>query len=124
MLRSILLAGIGGAAGSILRYLCGVFVQRHYASTLPLATFLVNISGCLMIGCLMGSKIISGHNDYRVLLVTGLCGGYTTFSAFAWENIQLLRNGQTTTALGYILLSTVMGLAAVWAGTMLVRNAG
>lgn len=118
MLRNILLVGLGGSAGSILRYLTSVFVQKYFQSAFPFATFTANILGCLLIGFLIGTfeKHEVVQTDLRLLFITGFCGGYTTFSAFAAENVQLLQSGNTTTAFIYIGISIVICLLAVWSG--------
>ena len=91
MLKSILLVGVGGAAGSMLRYLTALLVNRYANSHFPWATFTVNILGCFLIGLLFGllDKQQVANQNIRLLLITGFCGGYTTFSAFSIENLNL-----------------------------------
>src|SRR6478672_9090972 len=95
MVNNLLLVGLGGGAGSIMRYLCQRWINASYLHSFPLATFLVNASGCLLIGMLYAlaekSQVMSP--EVRLLLVTGFCGGFTTFSTFAFENMTLLRSG-------------------------------
>jgi len=123
MWQSILLVATGGGAGSALRFLCQRWVHQHYPHAFPWGTFLVNIAGCLLIGLLWG--LIEKGNlvkaEWRLLLVTGFCGGYTTFSSFAAENIQLLKDGRITYFLFYSLASVLLGILAAFAGMMLTK---
>ena len=123
MIRTILLIGLGGGIGSIFRYLTSVFVAKYYANNFPFATFLTNILGCFFIGIIMGflAKSQFGSQDLKWFLVTGFCGGYTTFSAFGYENINLMQNGNSVLAFGYIAMSIIIGLFAVWLGLFLTR---
>jgi CrcB protein len=122
MLKQLLLVGIGGAAGSILRYLTAVLTNRFFSGIFPLATFITNIAGCFLIGILMGWLIDdnASNQQLRLLMVTGFCGGYTTFSAFSYENIYLLESNNSFLAIGYIFASVVLGMAAVWLGLKIV----
>ena len=122
-MKEVLMVGLGGAAGSILRYLSTQFVQKYYNGHFPLATFTINVIGCLLIGVLIGyfSKTQLLQNEWKLLLITGFCGGYTTFSAFATENLNLINNNQIGLALFYIALSVFLGIGAVWLGLLLSR---
>lgn len=117
MLKNILLVGAGGFTGSVLRYLVSHFVNNN---TFPWATLIVNITGCFVIGLL--AVIITQNNDTRLLLATGLCGGFTTFSAFSFETIKLVQQQQFITAILYITLSIMLGLSATAAGIYLSKN--
>lgn len=123
MIKNILLVGLGGAVGSVMRYLTTVLVQKHYGSVFPAATFTANLIGCFLIGVLMSwlekNNVLNG--PLKWLLVTGFCGGYTTFSTFALENIQLMQNQQTLWALTYSIGSVVLGVTAVWLGMILAK---
>lgn len=123
MMRAILFVAAGGGAGSVLRYLTSVLTARFFHGQFPMATFITNAIGCLLIGLLMGFFIKNNLRDSEMkwLLVTGFCGGYTTFSAFAFENVSLFQSQQYGTALLYIMASVVIGLAAVWCGLTLTR---
>lgn len=123
MFINILLVGLGGASGSILRYLCQKWVNESYQHSFPLATFLVNITGCFLIGILyaLGEKGNILSPQTRLLLVTGFCGGYTTFSTFAFENMMLLRSGDNFYFLLYAIGSVVVGITAVYAGNLLIK---
>ncbi|MGN5954324.1 fluoride efflux transporter CrcB [Sphingobacterium lactis] len=122
-MKEVLMVGLGGAAGSILRYLSTQFVQKYYNGHFPLATFTINVIGCLLTGVLIGyfSKTQVLQNEWKLLLITGFCGGYTTFSAFASENLNLINNNQIGLALFYIALSVFLGIGAVWLGLLLSR---
>jgi CrcB protein len=115
-MKQILLVGLGGAAGSMLRYLTTILTARYFPVQFPLGTFVVNITGCFLIGLLMGGLADQHNPQLRLLLITGFCGGYTTFSAFSYENMVLLNSNHSLMAIGYIFASVVFGLAAVWLG--------
>lgn len=123
MIKSILLVGLGGGIGSIFRYLTSVFIHRQAQPVFPLATFMVNILGCLILGGIMGllERHQVSNQELRLLFITGFCGGYTTFSAFAAENIRLLQTGHLLTAALYITISVLTGLSGVWFGYLLTR---
>lgn len=114
LVKNILLVGMGGMAGSILRYLSAHFIKHD---SLPYATFAVNIAGSLALGLVMG--IAARELDFanwRLLLATGFCGGFTTFSAFTWENMQLLQHARYGAFALYTIGSLALGLAAVTLG--------
>jgi len=124
MIKNILIVGIGGGAGSIARYLCQKWINESYQHSFPLSTFLVNLTGCFLIGFLygMGERNSIMSHQIRLLLMTGFCGGYTTFSAFALENFNLLRAGQNWIFLLYALGSVALGIVAVFIGTILTKQ--
>lgn len=123
MFKSILLIGLGGAAGSIFRFLVSHYTKKIWNGEFPLGTFLVNLSGCLLIGILAGYllKLQSTGTDLRMLLVVGFCGGYTTFSAFALENFELINSGKITVTLVYALASVILGIVFVYLGMILSK---
>lgn len=123
MVKTILLVALGGAIGSVLRYLTSVFVAKYYSNVFPLATFITNAVGCVLIGIFIGLIVKNemASQDIKWFLITGFCGGYTTFSAFSYENITLFQNGNSALALAYIGLSVIIGLSAVWLGLYLTR---
>jgi len=122
-MKSVLIVGLGGGAGSILRYLCQKWVYQFYPHPFPWGTLLVNVTGCFLIGVFysLSEKSALFTPEWRLLLTTGFCGGFTTFSAFAFENLNLLRTGDTTYFFLYIVASVVLGIAAVLAGTTIFK---
>ena len=123
MIKQILLVGLGGGIGSIARYLISVYTYKSESVTFPFATFLVNMLGCLLIGLLIGLSLRFPFfdKDMKLLLVTGFCGGYTTFSTFALENLQLIQNGHYYMMAAYVLSSVIVGLFAVYCGYFLLK---
>lgn len=117
-LTSILFVALGGAIGCVARYLAVEGVSRLHADPFPLGTMLVNILGSLLIGYLLARQPNEAH---RLLLVTGMLGGFTTFSAFSWDALQLLQRGQWGLAATYIGGSVVLCLGAVLLGFALAR---
>ena len=122
VMRLILLAGAGSFVGGSLRYMLSLFIHSRSSSAFPFPTFVVNMIGCFAIGCLFVlSEKFHLSNEIRVALITGLIGGFTTFSAFSIEAVQLIRNGRIGTAVTYILLSVVVGLIMTVLGMWLSR---
>ncbi len=112
----VLFVGLGGAVGSMLRYVIGVFVQRH-AATFPLGTFTVNVTGCLAIGFL--SVMMEGatwDTRVRAAVLVGLLGGFTTFSTFSLETLILIESRAYSLAMLNMLGSVVTCILAVWVG--------
>jgi CrcB protein len=122
-MRPLLFVGIGGGIGSIFRYLLSVFVGRHVPIVFPLGTFLVNISGCFLIGIFysFATKYTGFNAEWRLFLITGICGGYTTFSTFSYDGLILLRQGSNLSFLLYMIGSVVLGLLATFAGAALFK---
>lgn len=118
MIQQLLLVAAGGAAGSVLRYLG----QRSFNNLIfPYGTMAVNIAGCFLIGILWGMLLKNSiGNSGRLLLMTGFCGGFTTFSAFTQESIQLLLEQRWVPFLFYTLLSVTAGLLATFGGYKLM----
>ena len=123
MTRSLLLVGIGSFIGGVSRYLTQQFIQKHYPSSIPLGTLSVNILGCFLIGILyaLADKGNLLSPAMRLLLATGFCGGYTTFSSFAQENISLMQDGEFFYTSLYVALSVVIGFAAVYLGILFIK---
>lgn len=124
MIKAMLLAGCGGFVGTCGRYLVGRWAAAAWpGSTLPLGTLLVNVAGCFLIGLFYGllekTRIMTPAES--LLLITGFCGGFTTFSTFADDLWTLGDKGQWSVAVAYLALSVVAGVALVWAGRALVR---
>ena len=114
----IALIFLGSGLGGVLRYWMAVRVQAAIGGNFPVGTIAVNVLGCLAIGFLL--TLLTGRlaipEDYRLAIVAGVLGGFTTFSAFSMETYQLLLAGQTGRALANVAVSVVLGLAAVWVG--------
>ncbi len=122
MLKSIVFVGIGGAVGSVIRYLLGVLGAHYLKGTFPIATFITNFVGCLIIGLLIGyfGKSNEINPQLKLLLITGFCGGFTTFSTFAAENVQLMENGNYWLLLGNVVGSVVLGIGGVILGMKMI----
>ena len=121
--RTLLVIGLGGGLGSIARYLLAFYVSKNYPSAFPYGTLLVNLLGCLLIGLVFGlsEKYQWMTGEWRIFLTVGFCGGFTTFSAFAIENVRLLQEGLFLNFVLYTLLSLGVGLLAVVGGFYLSR---
>ena len=119
-MTKILAVALGGAIGSVGRYLTSLAVESFSSSRFPYETLTANLVGCFMIGLLWGYfERMAISNEFRLFLFTGVLGGYTTFSTFARENIQFFKAGEPFSALGYILISNIMGLTLVAAGFLI-----
>lgn len=123
MIKNLILIALGGGIGSILRYLANVSVGKIWPFKLYYATLLVNIIGCLLIGFLIGylQKNSSSNESLKLLLITGFCGGFTTFSTFGLENFNLLQSQNYITSLIYIASSIIIGIAFVGVGIYLSK---
>ena len=122
-MKQFLLVFIGGGFGSFLRFIIGK-TFNDYFQNFYLGTFLVNIIGCLIIGFLLGTSLKGNllSKDQILILSTGFCGGFTTFSAFALEQANMIKNGATLHALVYMAGSIILGLCAVFLGLWLSRQ--
>jgi CrcB protein len=109
---------LGGGVGAVARFIVGSFVSRLYSGSFPAGTFLINVTGSFLIGVLMTLFLNRPgfHSNWRLFLVTGILGGYTTFSSFEWEALTTLRNGAEAISFLYMGSSVAAGLAAAWAG--------
>jgi CrcB protein len=112
---------LGGALGAVSRFVVATLVTRFYKAAFPLGTFLINVSGSFCIGLLMTLFLNRPgiHANWRLFLVTGILGGFTTFSSFEWEALIALRSGAETVSLLYVGLSVILGLAGAWLGLLL-----
>ncbi len=123
MIKTLLLVGTGGFLGSISRFLASRFMQNIFPSAFPFGTFFVNITGCFLIGLIYGisekSAILT--SGWKLFLVIGFCGGFTTFSTFANENLALLRDGEFYYFFLYTGLSVFLGIAATFLGVLLTK---
>jgi CrcB protein len=121
MIKQLILVGLGGGIGSIMRFLVSLIPFTQ--SSFPWVTFIVNVVGCFIIGLLIGlsAKYQFLDENIKLLLITGFCGGFTTFSAFSAENVHLYHTGNYFTLTFYILSSMITGFAAVLLGLMLSK---
>lgn len=119
----ILSIAAGGAVGSVARYLVAKAIQDHFGSAFPAGTLVVNLAGCIVLGFVMRIALDTGEFSptTRALLTTGFCGGFTTFSTFAWETIALVEEGALRRAAMYMGGSLLAGLAGIWLGTAAAR---
>lgn len=120
---TVFLIAIGGAIGSVGRYLVSVLVLRATTPFFPYGTFLVNVLGSFAFGVIVGlaQHRVPLSNDARAFLLVGVLGGFTTFSTFAIDGLTLLRDGQSGLALVYLLGQVVLGVAAAWLGIRLAH---
>src|SRR4051794_1437270 len=122
--RTILFVGIGGVIGSIFRYFAGKLVVSLLPFSFPFWTFSVNIVGSFVMGAVVGlaEHYLWMQHDWRIFLTAGFCGGFTTFSAFAFENVELLVDKNYLTFAAYSTSSFVFCLGAAFLGLMLTRG--
>lgn len=115
----VVLAGAG--LGGLMRYILGTWIMTRYGGRFPLGTFFINVSGAFLIGLLMTvlTERTQPHPNWRLFLVVGVLGGYTTFSSFEYEAFQAVRGGARAMGLLYITGSVVAGYVAVWLGAIL-----
>jgi CrcB protein len=120
---NLLVIAIGGAVGSVSRYLLSSLLLRVTGAKFPLGTFVVNVIGCAIFGAIAGatSQRLTLSPETKLFLFVGILGGFTTFSSFAFESVSLLRDGQLLAASVNIAGQVVLGIAALWAGYFLAR---
>lgn len=123
MLKILFMIGSGSFIGGIARYLLSKFIQNNILTEFPLGTFVVNTLGCLLIGIFYGiaerTDVMSA--ELRLFLTVGFCGGFTTFSTFANENIALLRDGNILYFALYTALSVFLGILATYFGNLITK---
>ena len=119
-----LLILMGGGAGSLARYLAGTAIMTRFAPRFPLGTMVVNVTGSFLIGLIMTllTERFQPHENWRLALVVGFLGGYTTFSSFEWETYSAVREGAFWTGLANVLGSVLFGYFAAWLGALVARR--
>ncbi len=122
-MKLLLIIGTGGFIGTVSRYLTTVIVHKYCATSFPLGTFVINVLGCFLIGVFYGlserGSIMSA--EWRMFLTVGFCGGFTTFSTFANDNLALLHDSKFLYFALYTGLSVMLGLFATYFGNMLTK---
>lgn len=123
MLRTVLLVGAGGFIGSVMRYLLQVFVEKGMSSTFPLGTLIANIAGSFLIGIVfaLAEKQIM-NAEWRLFMSVGICGGFTTFSAFAFNNFNMIKEHTWNQLLLNVGGNLILGVFAVYLGIILVKS--
>ena len=122
IMKNLIYIFLGGGTGSLLRFLISNYTQKLWnINSFPLGTFLVNISGCFLIGCL-SAYFLKIDNSLKYLLLPGLCGGYTTFSTFSAENFSLYQNSNYSILIFYSLSSLIIGILMVFLGFQVAKN--
>jgi len=123
MLRTILLVGTGGFIGSVMRYLVQVFVEKDLSSTFPYGTLVANIAGSFISGVVfaLADKGNLMSSEWRMFLAVGICGGFTTFSSFAYNNFTMLKENAFGPFFLNVFGSLFLGILAVYLGVLLIR---
>jgi len=119
-LKNYILVAVGGAVGSVLRYMFSMLIKHD---AFPFATFSVNIIGSFLIGIIMGMVTIHhGFGEWRLFVATGICGGFTTFSSFSWECINMLHQERYLAFTYYLSGSLLLGMAATLIGYLIIKQ--
>ena len=118
----VVLAGAG--LGGLTRYVAGTWIMAKYGGRFPLGTFIINVTGSFLIGVLMTllTERLQPHPNWRLFLVVGILGGYTTFSSFEYETYQAVRDGERWMGMLYVAGSVLLGYLGVWLGAMLAAR--
>lgn len=120
---SVFIVGFGGFLGAVARYLINHFIRSQTSIQFPVATLMINVVGCFFIGVLMVfvERAVPYHRHILLLGVTGILGSFTTFSAFGFETLHLLRSGDFYLASINVMANVLLGLVAVWIGRLMVQ---
>ena len=123
MIKSLLIVGLGSFVGGALRYGISTLMKEYCSKGFPWGTLVVNLLGCFAIGAIFAlfGKYSSTSNGWCLLLTTGVCGGFTTFSTFANESLQMAQNGNIGSFVGYVATSLIVGLALIALGYCIVK---
>jgi CrcB protein len=115
---------IGGGLGAVARYAAGTAISARFGGRFPLGTLVINVTGSFLIGILMTllSERLQPHPNWRLLLVVGFLGGYTTFSSFEYETFRAVEDGGRWIGLLNVVGSVMLGYIAVWIGTVIMRQ--
>lgn len=123
MIKTLLIVALGGGIGSIARFLLQRGLSNGQAGVFPTGTLVVNLTGCLLIGIIWGFS--ERHNslnaEWKLFLLTGLCGGFTTFSAYSYESISLLREEKFNLFFSYVGATLLLGFLLTWLGYSLTK---
>ncbi|SHG78055.1 fluoride efflux transporter CrcB [Cognatishimia maritima] len=122
MMINLIYVAFGGAVGAVLRYVTGLGVLRLAGGGFPLAIITVNILGSFLMGLLVVMAAKRGFDHLNPLILTGVLGGFTTFSAFSLETVTLIEKGQNMAALAYVLISVIGSILALALGVWLARG--
>ena len=124
MIKSLLIVGTGSFIGGAMRYLLSTLMKSVCEQGFPWGTLMVNLLGCFLFGVVFAvfGKSNATDNTWYLLLTTGVCGGFTTFSAFAHESVQMLQQGNIWGFVGYVATSVVAGLALIALGYGVARG--
>ena len=122
-MKSFILVFLGGGVGSSCRFLISNVLNNNFKSFHYMGTFSVNVIGCILIGIVMGflQKENNFNQNYLLLFSSGFCGGFTTFSAFANENLDLIKTGNFSLFFLYVISSVVFGIAAAYLGYFIMK---
>lgn len=122
--RILLIIGTGGFIGSAARYLSQQVISKYFPAVFPLGTLTINVTGCFLIGIIYALSDIGNilTPEWRAFLATGFCGGFTTFSTFSYESLNLMKDGEFLYLALYIGLSVILGFAATYFGTCIIKS--
>lgn len=123
-LSALMLVGCGGFLGAIARYVVGTLVANRWGATWPYGTFIINVTGCFLIAFFLTltAERVTVHEAWKFLFPVGFVGAYTTFSTYEYETMRLVETGAWARAASYVVLSTIVGLAAVFSAAWIARR--